>query len=556
MIYEFRNINGAGFITFVKIAEIMKVIFGFLLVVSFNAYAQKEINTKQLRKNLKEHVTYLADDRLEGRRTGTAGEQLATQYIIHQFQADKLMPYFNNGYIQPFEVHDGRMISPKSYISINGRNLQLNQDYFPLSFSGNGEIETKGESNSLYIFDLAQLLYTNHSNPHFDIEAALLDALKIAVNQKASMMIVTNSSLFKDGLSFDSSSRTPVASIPVVYFKKEALESFKNNNQNMLKAKIDVIEKTRIGHNVVAYIDNGAAQTIILGAHYDHLGYGEDRNSLYVGKTPQIHNGADDNASGTAALIELGRLLKKAPYKNNNYILAAFSGEELGLFGSKYFADHINNIEKINYMINMDMVGRLNDSTRGITIGGYGTSPQWSSIITSPHPYFTIKTDSTGSGPSDHTSFYRKNIPVLFFFTGTHHDYHKPSDDADKINYSGQAEIVKYIYNVIAQANNKGKLSFLKTREPSSTKSSFKVSLGIMPDYTFSGVGVMAEGVIEDRPASKAGMKDGDIVLQIGDYPVKEIMSYMDALNKFNKGETTTLKIKRGDEELLFTVTF
>lgn len=534
----------------------MKVILSFLLILSLNSFGQKSVNTKQLSKNLKKHVTYLADDKLEGRRTGTAGEKLAMDYIIGQFRAEKLSPYFSNGYIQAFDVHDGKRISTDSYISLDGKKLELNKDYFPLSFSGNGLINIPSGSSNLYVFDLAQLLYTNHTNPHFDIEAAILDAAKIATNQKAEAMVVINSSDFKDGLSFDSSGRVPALEFPVLYFNKDVLNNFRSNSQSTLQGKINIKEKTRIGHNVAAYINNGAAQTIIIGAHYDHLGYGEDRNSLYTGKTPQIHNGADDNASGTASLIEMGRLLKGTPYKNNNYILVAFSGEELGLFGSKYFAEHLTHTDKINYMINMDMVGRLNDSTRGITIGGYGTSPEWSSIITSSHPYFTIKTDSTGSGPSDHTSFYRKNIPVLFFFTGTHHDYHKPSDDADKINYAGMTEIVKYIYNVVAQTNNKGKLTFLKTREPSSTKSTFKVSLGIMPDYTYNGQGVLAEGVIEDRPASKAGMKDGDIILQIGDYPVKEIMSYMDALNKFNKGETTTIKIKRGDTELTFKVTF
>jgi Zn-dependent M28 family amino/carboxypeptidase len=203
---------------------------------------------------------------------------------------------------------------------------------------------------------------------------------------------------------------------------------------------------------VIGYIDKGASTTVILGAHFDHLGYGEDGNSMLRTKEHLIHNGADDNASGTAALIELGRLLKNSKLDRNNYLFIAFSGEELGLFGSKYFVENPTvSLNNINYMINMDMVGRLNDSTRVLTIGGYGTSPEWSSLINTKNkkPSFVIKVDSSGTGPSDHTSFYRKDIPVLFFFTGLHADYHKPTDDFDKINYKGELEVVNYIYSII-----------------------------------------------------------------------------------------------------------
>src|SRR5690606_10352109 len=190
-------------------------------------------------------------------------------------------------------------------------------------------------------------------------------------------------------------------------------------------------EKKRTGYNVLGYIDNDAATTIILGAHFDHLGYGEDGNSRHTAHELSIHNGADDNASGTAALIELAKKLKQSKAKNNNYLFIAFSGEELGLYGSKYFTENPTiDLKTTNYMINMDMVGRLSDSTKSVTIGGYGTSPAWSSVISAvPGSSIAVKIDSSGTGPSDHTSFYRKDIPVLFYFTGLHTDYHKPSDD-------------------------------------------------------------------------------------------------------------------------------
>ncbi len=339
-------------------------------------------------------------------------------------------------------------------------------------------------------------------------------------------------------------------------FKSAGLSRAGDNNTYLQVFEASTKEK-RQGHNVVGFIDNKAASTIVLGAHYDHLGYGEDKNSLYTDTVRMVHNGADDNASGTAALIELGKWLKKSKLKKYNYLLVAFSGEELGLFGSKHFADHLPVPAKsINYMINMDMVGRLNDSSRNISIGGYGTSPGWSKLIQTDKSYFKIKLDSSGSGPSDHTSFYRKDIPVLFFFTGTHSDYHKPSDDKEKINYKGMMEIVSYIKNILTVTNEMEKMPFLKTREISMSTSSFKVTLGVLLDYTFAGPGIFVEGVSSGRPAEKAGVKSGDIITQVGEHAIQDVEAYMKALGKFEKGQTATLKITRGTETLLLPAVF
>jgi hypothetical protein len=291
----------------------------------------------------------------------------------------------------------------------------------------------------------------------------------------------------------------------------------------------------------------------VLGAHYDHLGYGEDGNSMIRTGEHLIYNGADDNASGTAALIELSRLLKNSKLNKNNYLFIAFSGEELGLFGSKYFVEHPTiNLMNVNYMINMDMVGRLNDSSKVLTVGGYGTSPEWAALISTGGKKFpfVIKIDSSGTGPSDHTSFYRKDIPVLFFFTGLHPDYHKPTDDFDKINYTGELGIVNYIYSLIEKENKqKQKLAFTKTRETQTTTSArFSVTMGIMPDYTFTGIGVRVDGVSDGRPAQKAGLQPGDVIVQLGDYPVTSLENYMEALGKFKKGDTTIVKFKRGND--------
>ena len=202
------------------------------------------------------------------------------------------------------------------------------------------------------------------------------------------------------------------------------------------------------------------------------------------------------------------------------------------------------------------MVGRLNDSSHAITVGGYGTSPVWGELIKANNKIFTVKFDSSGTGPSDHTSFYRKDIPVLFFFTGLHTDYHKPSDDADKINYTGELQLVKYIYSVIEAANKKGKLPFTKTREVAMNKTTFKVSLGIMPDYTYSGTGVRVDGISEGKAAQKAGIKAGDVITQLGDFKFTDVQTYMEALSKFNKGDATKVKLKRGAHEMSFDIVF
>ena len=545
----------------------MKRIVWLVLLTAQFATAQKlKKADKIILTNLQTHIGYLADDKLEGRRTGTAGEKLAYQYISGEFAKSGLTAKGDNGtFIQEFEVNEGKQINSSSHLIINGFDLDVEKEYFPFIFSPNGSLEAAPsmalkESGTVWFWDLKDKLEENKNNPHFD----LTDAIKTKTNEVAAKgatgLIIYNTSSIADELKFEPKAKTELVKIPVLYVTQNIKKKYLYDETAMqdIKLKVDISDKKRMGHNVVGYIDNGAATTVILGAHYDHLGYGEDHNSLYTGTTPQIHNGADDNASGTAALIELSKLLKASKFKNNNYLFVSFSGEELGLFGSKYFTEHpAVDLSSANYMINMDMVGRLNDSTHGLSIGGYGTSPVWGQLLTEKDKFFTIKFDSSGTGPSDHTSFYRKDIPVLFFFTGAHSDYHKPTDDADKINYNGELQVVKYIYNVIDAANKKGKFAFTKTRETASFgRSSFKVSLGIMPDYTYSGNGVRVDGISEGKTAQKAGIKSGDVIFQLGDIKFTDVQSYMGALGKFNKGDATKVKVKRGNEELIFDIVF
>jgi hypothetical protein len=309
--------------------------------------------------------------------------------------------------------------------------------------------------------------------------------------------------------------------------------------------------------NVAAYLDNGAAYTIIIGAHYDHLGLGHDHNSLEADPHGKIHNGADDNASGTAGVIELARYFAKNGKKEaHNFLFLCFSGEELGLIGSKKYADYPTiDLSKASFMINMDMIGRLN-AERKLVAGGVGTAPDFVPVIKSTPTDLSIKLDSAGVGPSDHTSFYLKNIPVLFFFTGQHSDYHKPSDDTEKVNFSGEKKVLEFVAQVIEKLDATPKLTFQETKSKEDNTPRFKVTLGIMPDYTWEGEGVRADGVTTGRPAAISGIEKGDIIIRLGDIPVKNMQQYMKALAAFEKGQTTTVIVKRGDKELELPITF
>ena len=545
----------------------MKYIFVLLLLGSQLAFAQKiSKSDKKTIANLKTHIDYLADDKLEGRRTGTAGEKLAYEYIAAQFKNAGIVPIQENGsFIQEFDVPEGKQINKETSFLVNEKSLNLNEDFFPLAFSTNTSVQcdvylSLKEQGEVWFSDLADLLNQNTNNPHFDLQDAIAKMAAEYAKKGATGLVVYNSSSIADNIKFDAKDKTENSKIPIVYLSYKAKVKYLADETSMhtLKLKVTLETKKRIGHNVIGFINNNAATTVILGAHYDHLGFGEDHNSLYAGTVPMIHNGADDNASGTAALIELSKMLGSSKMKKSNYLFIAFSGEELGLFGSKYFTEHpAINLSTANYMINMDMVGRLNDSTHGLSIGGYGTSPAWNQLVDPTNKYFKIKFDSSGTGPSDHTSFYRKDIPVLFFFTGTHSDYHKPSDDADKINYTGELQVIKLVYDIIRSANKMDRLAFTKTREAASTgKSSFKVSMGIMPDYTYSGSGVHVDGVSAGKPAEKAGVKTGDVIVQLGEHKVSDVQTYMEALNKFNKGEATKVKLMRGKEELILDIIF
>jgi len=406
----------------------MKFLAKFILFITIVSCEQ---NISYVNR-INDDVNYLSDDKLEGRGTGSKGEQIAAEYIASRFKNLGIKDKGSNKYFQNFS-------------------------------------------------------FNKPSNPHGQV-------------------------------SFDETEK-----------------------DSMISSK-----------NVIGFIDNNAEHTVVIGAHYDHLGYG-GQGSLHVGS--EIHNGADDNASGTALMLDLAGQLKSTNF-NNNYLFIAFSGEEMGLLGSNYFVKNSTiDLFSINYMINLDMVGRLKED-KSLAVYGVGTSPVFKQTINSNNESFNLIENESGVGPSDHTSFYVNDIPVLHFFTGQHSDYHKPSDDVEKINFEGIKEISDYIHLIITDLNDNGKLSFRKTKNETEEVPRFKVSLGVMPDYMFNKGGMRIDGVTEGRPADKAGLIKGDIVLKMGEYSIEDMMGYMKALSKFESGDSTIIVVKRGEDLIKKSVSF
>ena len=312
------------------------------------------------------------------------------------------------------------------------------------------------------------------------------------------------------------------------------------------------IKKT--AKNIICYIDNKKKETIVIGAHYDHLGYGHF-GSRYIGENSLIHNGADDNASGVALAISLIDFLYDSN-KNYNYLFIAFDGEEMGLYGSSFFCKNPTiNLSDIRFMLNFDMVGKLNKNN-DLAINGVGTSSKWKSLLNSNNSNFSLKFSESGIGPSDHSSFYLHNIPAIHFFTGQHNDYHTPADKRNTLNYDGIFDILLFVEDVVSSSFFIEDFDFKETKNDSQKTPKFSVTLGVMPDYLFSGEGMRIDGVSKGKTADKYGIIKGDVVIKMGLIDVNDMMSYMKGLSKFNKGDKTVVKVLREGVQIDITVVF
>ena len=528
---------------------------------------------------IKKDIYILASDSFLGREAGTQGEIMARDYIAEQYKKIGIQPAFNDGsYLQTFTFKDSPKYGDSNYLKINKKVFIPEQDFYPLAYSASSVI--KGELvNVGYGIIVPEKNYNDYKNKNdligkifvieisvpkeYSSDSLFLKYIKLqrkidtALAKGASGIIFVNSNSTTSNPSKSLGMRVFPATIPVIFAEQKVYKYIMDGPKNTIDLKVDIVRKNFTGYNIAAYIDNKAPTTIVIGGHYDHLGWGEE-NSIYTSDTPMVHNGADDNASGTCAVIEMARYFMNSAKKKNNYLFINFSAEEKGLVGSSYFMKSgAWDITKINFMINIDMVGRYDTSKVGLDLIGTGTSPLWDTLISiTPHNGLKIKKTKSGFDGSDQMSFYMKDIPVLFFFTGIHADYHKPSDDADKLNLNREVEIIRFAEKIIEKTDSIGKVPFSKTTDVSNKRSSFSVTLGVVPDHSFDGKGMRIEGVLDGKPAIKAGLKAGDIVIKIDENEVSEIMSYMKALSFYKKGDKVMVTIKRDNEILIKELQF
>jgi len=535
---------------------------------------------------LQQDVSYLASDALDGRRTGTAGANDAARYIAGEFERSGLHPGINAAgaekrrqmmarYLQPFPYVGHVELGKNNVLA----NLRVGEDWMPLGISPNQTLHLTAVVNAGYGITANELNYNDYKgtysktevavirtgtpdgdNPHGRFTTAGQIRFKVAAAQSAGVgaLLITSDAddLKNDPLASLSYDNAGLAGIPVAVISKQAAEKLANAKDVTLTT--DVVRAEVPAYNVIGVLEGSdpilKKENIIIGAHYDHLGRGGE-GSL-ASKPGEIHHGADDNASGTAGLIELARLFSlQRPKLKRTLIFIAFGGEEEGLLGSNYYVNHpLAPLTNTVGMINMDMIGRMKD--RKLIIGGVGTAKEWRWMI-EPEKSFALTLNEDGVGPSDHSSFYLKQVPVLFFWTGTHNDYHKPSDTWDKINYTDEAKILGFVARIVRDIDGADKrLTYTTAKsDPTQRASSFRVYLGTIPNYADSNEGMLLDGVREDSPAAKAGLKAGDRIVKIGNRDVKNVYDYTYALGEMKAGQEYVFEVVRGSERLTLRVT-
>jgi hypothetical protein len=582
------------------------------LIIGFSIHAQvtdPEITTKELEA----HVYFLASDELEGRKPGTEGGMEAAKYIRDQFISFGLKPIGENGF-QYFNVTTGITKGINNVLVLNDSTFKLNSDFIPLPYSSNasvtGEVVFAGfgfdiDHDSLQWNDYKDMNVESkwvlilRGDPEPDKDESLFissgsdrDKALLARDSKAVGVLLVNGPQFGDKMLSGTFDRvTADVGIPVINISQSVANLIlENSGKNINDLENEIIKNMQTAsfatgeiitgtteltknevqtQNVVAIIEGNDPllkdEYIVIGAHYDHLGFGGQGSGSRTPDTLAIHNGADDNASGTAGIIELAEKLSSNKDRlKRSIVIMAFGAEEMGLLGSQFFTSNaLVDLKDVKAMFNFDMIGRLDTTDNGVMVAGTGTATEFESLLASYEEKSALVFNHSpeGYGASDHASFYASNVPVLFFTTGAHPDYHTPDDDADKINYEGQKEILDYAYPLILDlASRDNNLTYQeagpKERTGGAGRRGLKVKLGIMPDFTATendGLGV--GGVTAGGPASKAGMLKGDKIVAINGMAITNIYDYMNRLKKLKPGETISVDIMRnGNKKVLVVV--
>ncbi len=537
-------------------------ICGLFVTQGFAQHMQDSLLEYQLRFDIRT----LAHDSMMGREAGTIGEVKSGEFIAKRFKNIGLQP-FQGTYKQNFQIFTWIQYDESSSLTINKKSFRLTKDFYPLSYSSNGNIEAKSVyvnygiyapshnhndytdikpeklKGKVFIMEMSEPGgFASNKIPaeHTNIHVRLNEAIKRGA---VGVIFVSRDKLFVKPFKL-LNPRTDTVRIPVVFADNKARKLLFKKRTNTVHLKVKVSRKIKNAFNLIGSIDNKASQTIIIGAHYDHLGWG-DFGSRYKGE-PAIHNGADDNASGVAAMINLAEFIIDNKINHVNYLFVAFSGEEKGFLGSSYFADHMKlNPEKIKCMINFDMLGRMDSTSRKMYVYGTGSSPEWIRVLESiDNKGLSLSYRQKSTGGSDHRSFYYKTIPVLFFITGLHDDYHTPFDDYEKLNFRAQVDIHYFLrdLSVVLDTLSFLPFSFADENDKHHFNTLSQEKFGIKVALNSEKHGILISKVSDNSPAKAAGLIKGDIITKINGKRLQNFTEY-------------AAFICNSEEEVLFTFT-
>jgi hypothetical protein len=560
-------------------------------------------------------VNFLASDEMQGRGSGSPELERAAEYIAAEFAAAGLTPAGENGtFFQSFEVTTGAVAGDNNQFGLGETAFRQGEDFVPILFSSTAEIEAPLvfagygiSAPELDYDDYADIDATGkiavvlrHEPQEDDTESKFQGAnftrhasfVNKAINARlhgAVGVIFLTDPVHEDqeiGPATRQSEQGDM-NIPALHARRETLEGlFEAMGQDLgaiqeaidedltprsfdfahatATITTDIVRTRKTVRNVIGALEGSDPvlrdEWVVVGAHYDHLGLG-DQSSLAPSQIGEIHNGADDNASGTAGVMELARL---AANDNRDWarsaMFMAFTAEEIGLLGSAHFADNPSvPIENINAMINMDMIGRISNDK--LYVGGVGTSPDYPEILEAANESgLMLETSESGYGASDHTSFNIKRIPVLFFFSGLHTDYHKPSDDADKINAEDAVGALSIVYNVMDRlADEPLRLAYSEVERPEAPGrgggGGYGPWFGSVPDFRDGAGGVPFADVVTDSPAAKAGLMGGDILTEFDGIPITNLNEYAYALRGKQPGDVVDVVVMRDGMEMRVSVT-
>lgn len=558
--------------------------------------------------DLRRHVEYLAGDALEGRFMGSTGNRAAAEYIAAAFQRFGLVPAGENAtWFQLFEVVTGMSVSGKNElrIRIGKKTLGLvsGKDFSPYGLSASestsGDLVFVGygiSSEKAHYNDYAgrmvkgKIVVLLNGFPSLPdkadalMEQASLRAKALAAREAGAVGMLIVHPVQEDAARLKYDGSAAHAGIVVLSLSHRGFAKLLNLDPGKVKDLLARYESTRDSSlisldglsasmtaavtplraripNVLGLLEGSDPalrdSVVVIGAHFDHLGLQHESSLSRSGK-PEVHNGADDNASGVAGMLELAEYFA-AHRPRHSLLFMGFNAEESGLLGSSAWTKNPTiPLARVRAMLNLDMIGRYDAQKKRLNIQGTGTAALWESLITKINASyaFDLALIKDGRGSSDHSSFNAKNIPVLFFFTGLHTDYHRPSDDVDKINFAGQETVTRFVADLIAALDTAPVLPVYVTvntgNEP--RMRSFNVYVGTIPDYGSTDQGFRISGTSPGSPAEKAGLKANDLIVRFGETKILSIYDYMNALSKHTPGEDVPVTVQRDGKDLILTV--